>query len=61
MKKIYYFLLVFLLVISGCSKKDTVVPDTIKLTGSYVLLSLKLDNTSDTLLISNTYKPKVIA
>jgi len=61
MKKNYHFLLVFLLVISGCSKKDTVVPDTIKLTGSYVLLSLKLDNTSDTLLISNTYKPKVIA
>jgi hypothetical protein len=61
MSKIKHFLLVFLLVVSGCSKKDTVVPDTIKLTGSYVLLSLKLDNTSDTLSISNTYKPKVIA
>jgi hypothetical protein len=61
MSKIKHFLLVFLLVVSGCSKRDTVVPDTIKLTGSYVLLSLKLDNTSDTLLISNTYKPKVIA
>ena len=61
MTKIKHFLLVFLLVVSGCSKRDTVVPDTIKLTGSYVLLSLKLDNTSDTLLISNTYKPKVIA
>ena len=61
MSKIKHFLLVLLLVVGGCSKRDTVVPDTIKLTGSYVLLSLKLDNTSDTLLISNTYKPKVIA
>jgi hypothetical protein len=61
MSKIKHFLLVFLLAVGGCSKKDTVVPDTIKLTGNYVLLSLKLNNTSDTLLISNTYKPKVIA
>lgn len=61
MSKIKHFLLVLLLAVGGCSKRDTVVPDTIKLTGSYVLLSLKLDNTSDTLLISNTYKPKVIA
>jgi hypothetical protein len=61
MKKIHLLLVSVLFI--GCSKTDVSVPkdEPIKPGGAYVLLSLKLDNTNDTLVISNSYTPKVVA
>lgn len=62
MKNIHLLLVLFTL-ISGCSKTDLAVPkeEPTKPGGAIVLLSLKLQDSKDTLIISNSYTPKVVA